>query len=169
MRERVLAAARVFGDVVEIDFPTAESVVPAFMREVGDVHRDLYDENGELYGENIRGKIERCLALTDARVSRRGDERARHREARRGGARRLRPAARADAGVRPAAGRRHRDRDPRRADAVHVPVQRARAGRRSRSPSERPRRACRRRLQIVGRRGDDGVVLAAGLALEASL
>ena len=49
-----------------IEFPTAEAVVPAFMREVGDVHRELYAENGELYGENIRGKVERCIALTDA-------------------------------------------------------------------------------------------------------
>ena len=45
-----------------IAFPTAETVVPAFMREVGDVHRDLYAESGELYGENIRGKVERCIA-----------------------------------------------------------------------------------------------------------
>ena len=49
-----------------IEFPTAEAVVPAFMREVGDVHRELYAENGELYGENIRGKVERCIAVTDA-------------------------------------------------------------------------------------------------------
>ena len=47
------------------DFPTAEDVVPAFMREVADVHRELYAEQAELYGENIRGKIERCLAVTD--------------------------------------------------------------------------------------------------------
>ncbi|HWT44373.1 MAG TPA: amidase, partial [Vicinamibacterales bacterium] len=49
-----------------IEFPTAEAVVPAFMREVGDVHRELYAENGELYGENIRDKVERCIAVTDA-------------------------------------------------------------------------------------------------------
>ena len=49
-----------------IEFPTAEAVVPAFMREVGDVHRELYAESGELYGENIRGKVERCIAVSDA-------------------------------------------------------------------------------------------------------
>jgi aspartyl-tRNA(Asn)/glutamyl-tRNA(Gln) amidotransferase subunit A len=48
-----------------IEFPTAEKVAPAFMREVGDVHRELYPENSELYGENIRGKIEMCIALGD--------------------------------------------------------------------------------------------------------
>ena len=40
---------------------------PLFMREVADVHRDLYEEQGELYGENIAPKIERCLAVGDAR------------------------------------------------------------------------------------------------------
>ena len=39
------------------------------MREVADVHRDLYAEHGELYGENIRPKIERCLAVTDAEAA----------------------------------------------------------------------------------------------------
>ncbi|MFL5925636.1 MAG: amidase [Gaiellaceae bacterium] len=61
VRARVLAVR-----AQPVDFPTAESVAPAFMREVGDVHRDLYPENAELYGENIRGKIERCIAIGDA-------------------------------------------------------------------------------------------------------
>ena len=65
-----LSVAVAWGDVpvegTRIDFPTAENVSPAFMREVGDVHRELYAENAELYGENIRGKIERCIALDDA-------------------------------------------------------------------------------------------------------
>ncbi|MGH3001554.1 MAG: amidase [Gaiellaceae bacterium] len=70
-RCRPLVGARVHAvaamlDAVPVDFPTAEDVVPAFMREVGDVHRELYPENGELYGDNIRGKIERCLAVDDA-------------------------------------------------------------------------------------------------------
>src|SRR4029077_1212734 len=49
--------------------PTAEAVVPAFMREVGDVHRELYAESSELYGENIRDKVERCIAVSDAEYS----------------------------------------------------------------------------------------------------
>ena len=64
VRERVLGAAAVFG-AEPIDFPTAEDVAPAFMREVADVHRELYAESAELYGDNIRGKVERCLAITD--------------------------------------------------------------------------------------------------------
>ncbi len=65
-----LALATAWGDVpvdgARIDFPTAAAVTPAFMREVGDVHRELYAEHEELYGENIRTKIERCIALSDA-------------------------------------------------------------------------------------------------------
>jgi Asp-tRNA(Asn)/Glu-tRNA(Gln) amidotransferase A subunit family amidase len=63
-----------------IDFPTAEAVAPAFMREVGDVHRQLYPENAELYGENIRGKIERCIALDDAAYEAAVRARAEHAE-----------------------------------------------------------------------------------------
>ena len=40
-----------------------------FMREVADVHRELYEEQGELYGENVSIKIERCLAVTDAEAA----------------------------------------------------------------------------------------------------
>jgi aspartyl-tRNA(Asn)/glutamyl-tRNA(Gln) amidotransferase subunit A len=36
------------------------------MREVADVHRELYAEHAELYGENVAVKIERCLAVSDA-------------------------------------------------------------------------------------------------------
>lgn len=48
-----------------VDFPTAREVFPVFQREVADVHRELYAENEELYGENIRPKIEGCLAVGD--------------------------------------------------------------------------------------------------------
>ena len=36
------------------------------MREVADVHRELYAEHAELYGESVAEKIERCLLVTDA-------------------------------------------------------------------------------------------------------
>jgi len=39
-----------------------------FMREVADVHRGLFPERADEYGDNVRGKIERCLAVTDAEV-----------------------------------------------------------------------------------------------------
>jgi Asp-tRNA(Asn)/Glu-tRNA(Gln) amidotransferase A subunit family amidase len=62
-----LRVASAWGGVAgeAVEFPTAAAVSPAFMREVADVHRELYAENGEQYGENIRGKVERCLAVSD--------------------------------------------------------------------------------------------------------
>jgi aspartyl-tRNA(Asn)/glutamyl-tRNA(Gln) amidotransferase subunit A len=50
------------------------------MREVADVHRELYAENGELYGEEIAVKIERCLAVSDAEAERAEQARAEYRE-----------------------------------------------------------------------------------------
>src|SRR5262249_51457922 len=40
-----------------------------FMREVADVHRELYAENAELYGDDVAAKIERCLAVSDAEAT----------------------------------------------------------------------------------------------------
>ena len=39
-----------------------------FMREVADVHRGLFPENADAYGDNVRAKLERCLEVTDAEV-----------------------------------------------------------------------------------------------------
>jgi aspartyl-tRNA(Asn)/glutamyl-tRNA(Gln) amidotransferase subunit A len=49
-----------------IDFPFPDDVGPAFMREVADVHRELFAEHREFYGDNVGSKIERCLAVTDS-------------------------------------------------------------------------------------------------------
>jgi Asp-tRNA(Asn)/Glu-tRNA(Gln) amidotransferase A subunit family amidase len=65
---RVGEAAARFPRRREVDWPIARVGV-AFMREVADVHRELYAENGELYGENVAVKIERCLAVSDAEAS----------------------------------------------------------------------------------------------------
>jgi aspartyl-tRNA(Asn)/glutamyl-tRNA(Gln) amidotransferase subunit A len=66
VRARVEAAAALLPGARPLDFPLPEGTTAVFMREVGDVHRELYAEHAELYGENIRPKIERCLAVTDA-------------------------------------------------------------------------------------------------------
>ena len=47
--------------------PRARSAAPGgrdhavFMREAADVHRELFEEHADDYGENVRGKLERCL------------------------------------------------------------------------------------------------------------
>jgi aspartyl-tRNA(Asn)/glutamyl-tRNA(Gln) amidotransferase subunit A len=60
-----------------VDFPLPEHVGPAFMSEVADVHRELFAEHPDAYGDNVRTKVERCLAVTDdeaAAARRRRDE-----------------------------------------------------------------------------------------------
>jgi len=151
-----------FGEPQQVDFPTAEDVGPAFMREVADVHRELYAENGELYGENIRGKIERCLAITEAEYAEALTARERHRE---------RAEAALDGfdllltptlSIAPPA-----------ADVVETEVRGALT--RFTFPFNAlgwPALALPvgdESVQIVGRAGDDALVLAAGLALEAAL
>jgi aspartyl-tRNA(Asn)/glutamyl-tRNA(Gln) amidotransferase subunit A len=61
----VRQATELFPRRREIDFPLAERIGPVFMREVADVHRDLFAEFADSYGDNVRTKVERCLALTD--------------------------------------------------------------------------------------------------------
>ena len=70
------------------------------MREVGDVHRELYATHGELYGENIAGKVERCLAISDGEYSAAQRARVEHAERAHEALAALRPRADADARVR---------------------------------------------------------------------
>ena len=65
VQARVREAVELFPRRREIDLPLAERIGPVFMREAADVHRDLFAEFADSYGDNVRTKIERCLALTD--------------------------------------------------------------------------------------------------------
>jgi aspartyl-tRNA(Asn)/glutamyl-tRNA(Gln) amidotransferase subunit A len=67
---RVRDASELFPRRREIEFPLAEKISRAFMREVADVHRDLFAEFADSYGENVRTKVERCLAVTEAEYER---------------------------------------------------------------------------------------------------
>jgi aspartyl-tRNA(Asn)/glutamyl-tRNA(Gln) amidotransferase subunit A len=69
VRERVEAAAALFPRRTQVDFPLPERFSPAFQREVADVHRDLFADRRDLYGESVRTKIERCFAVTDEEVA----------------------------------------------------------------------------------------------------
>ena len=70
VRERVAAAAERFPRREALDFPRPERAEHAlFMREVADVHRGLFPERADDYGESIRWKLELCLEVTDDEVS----------------------------------------------------------------------------------------------------
>jgi aspartyl-tRNA(Asn)/glutamyl-tRNA(Gln) amidotransferase subunit A len=66
VRERVEAAAALFPRVHPVEFPLPARIGRLFMREVADVHRSLFAEHADEYGDNVRTKIERCLEVTDA-------------------------------------------------------------------------------------------------------
>jgi aspartyl-tRNA(Asn)/glutamyl-tRNA(Gln) amidotransferase subunit A len=80
VRERVEAAAARFPRSRRVELPLAHDIGPAFQGEVADVHRELFAEHGDAYGSNVRPKIERCLAVSDAEYERAAEKRERYRE-----------------------------------------------------------------------------------------
>ncbi|MBD0348027.1 MAG: amidase [Thermoleophilia bacterium] len=65
VRERVAAAAAHFPRRRTLELPLPEGIGAVFMREAAGVHRELFAAHADRYGENVRTKIERCLAVTD--------------------------------------------------------------------------------------------------------
>jgi aspartyl-tRNA(Asn)/glutamyl-tRNA(Gln) amidotransferase subunit A len=81
VRERVEAAAACFPRRRSVDVPLADDVSgDAFMREVGDVHHELFAEYGDLYGSDVRRKVELCLAVSNAEYAQALRARAEYRE-----------------------------------------------------------------------------------------
>jgi aspartyl-tRNA(Asn)/glutamyl-tRNA(Gln) amidotransferase subunit A len=70
VRARVEAAAERFPHRRRLELPPAEGFYETFSREVADVHRELFLEHADDYGENVRRKIERALEVTDAEYER---------------------------------------------------------------------------------------------------
>jgi Asp-tRNA(Asn)/Glu-tRNA(Gln) amidotransferase A subunit family amidase len=77
--ERVREAAGLIPGRRPLDWPRPD-IWALFMREVADVHRELYAEHSELYGEEVAHKVERCLAVSDAEVARAESARAEYQE-----------------------------------------------------------------------------------------
>jgi aspartyl-tRNA(Asn)/glutamyl-tRNA(Gln) amidotransferase subunit A len=77
--DRIREAAALL-DARAIDFPLPTTLGKAFMREVADVHRDLFAESADSYGPNVRAKIERCLEVTDNEATAAADRRNGYRE-----------------------------------------------------------------------------------------
>ena len=80
LRARVGEVAACFGAARDLDVPFADDLVPIFMREVAEVHRDIYAEHHDLYGQNVGTKVARCLEVTDGEVEIAVRARERYRE-----------------------------------------------------------------------------------------
>ena len=65
VRQRVDEVAALFPRRRELELPLAPANRADFMREVANVHRALFVGNEELYGENVRTKVKRCLQVRD--------------------------------------------------------------------------------------------------------
>jgi aspartyl-tRNA(Asn)/glutamyl-tRNA(Gln) amidotransferase subunit A len=167
VRARVRGAAEALNPR-PIDFPLLDGVGPMFMREVAEVHRDLYAEYSDLYGANVGGKVERCLGVTDLEYEtavRRREEYRQEAEAALAGLDLLLaptlgfvppPANVDELEVREGMIRFTLPFNALGWPALALPVGSAEDG----LPAS---------IQIVGRTGDDALVLAAGRALEAAL
>jgi aspartyl-tRNA(Asn)/glutamyl-tRNA(Gln) amidotransferase subunit A len=69
VRARVEEAVARFPRRRAVAFPNVEPGEYAlFKREVADVHRGLFPEHADEYGENVAWKLEQCLRVTDAEV-----------------------------------------------------------------------------------------------------
>ena len=68
VRARVEEVAARFPRRTRIELPSTDGTYDEFMHEVADVHRELFAEHADAYGENVRPKIERCLAITDGQA-----------------------------------------------------------------------------------------------------
>jgi aspartyl-tRNA(Asn)/glutamyl-tRNA(Gln) amidotransferase subunit A len=70
VRDRVAAAVSHFPRQWQAELPLpGRDEHAVFKREVADVHRGLFPERADEYGENVRWKLERCLEVTDAEVA----------------------------------------------------------------------------------------------------
>jgi aspartyl-tRNA(Asn)/glutamyl-tRNA(Gln) amidotransferase subunit A len=165
VRARLEEAARGYPRRRPVDFPFPTGLSPAFMAEVADVHRGLYEENSDLYGADVARKIEDCLAVTERERDESQRKRAAYQETTLGCDLLLVPTL---PFVAPEVGQTEDDALRNRLirftfpfNALGWPALALPCG-----PAEDGLPAS---IQLVGRPGEDAIVLAAGAALELRL
>jgi aspartyl-tRNA(Asn)/glutamyl-tRNA(Gln) amidotransferase subunit A len=168
VRSRVEAAAALFPRRRRVEFPLPDGINRAFRWEVAQTHRDLFRESRVLYGPNLRRKIELCLRVTDDDHQAAERERAVYRERAEEALDGLDllvtptlsfvapPASSDELAIRESVIRFTFPFNALGWPALALPCGLADAG----LPAS---------LQIVGRPGDDALVLAAGAAVESLL
>ncbi len=69
VRDRIANAAALFAHVQTLELPLCEGTQPAFQRDVAEVHGDLWREHRDRYGKSFARKMEPALAVTDSEVA----------------------------------------------------------------------------------------------------
>jgi aspartyl-tRNA(Asn)/glutamyl-tRNA(Gln) amidotransferase subunit A len=77
---RVAELAARFPGARPVESPLDGETSPLFMREVAETHEALFTENREAYGEDVARKIERCLGVTEREAEAAGRARGALRE-----------------------------------------------------------------------------------------
>ena len=80
VRARVEEVAARFPHREAIDFPRPRGVDAVFRREIADVHRGLFPEHADSYGEDVREKIEECLQVSEGEAEAAARERELYRK-----------------------------------------------------------------------------------------
>jgi aspartyl-tRNA(Asn)/glutamyl-tRNA(Gln) amidotransferase subunit A len=168
VRTRVEEAAALFPGARALELPLPDGITPLFEREAAEVHAELWRDHRELYGDNVAHKLEHAMRVGDADAERAARARARYRE------RVAELMAGVDlvvtptlamvappAGVGDLALRRAVLRFTYPWNVVGAPALALPCG-----PAEHGLPAS---VQLIGRPGDDAIVLAAGRLLERAL
>jgi Asp-tRNA(Asn)/Glu-tRNA(Gln) amidotransferase A subunit family amidase len=169
VRERVEAAAARFPAREHVAFPHGEGNLKVFMREIAEVHAALFEDQAEAYGEDLARKIRACLAVTDAEVARAEAVRASYRDE---AASRLEGF---DLLVTPTQGSVPPTYDDAADDALRNGIVRftnpfnALGWPALALPCGAAEHGLPASIQLVGRPGEDALVLAAGKALESQV
>jgi aspartyl-tRNA(Asn)/glutamyl-tRNA(Gln) amidotransferase subunit A len=79
VRARVEEAAALLG-AERVDFPLPGDLNPAFQVEAAAVHRELFAQHADLYGENVRRKLEAAFAVSEQEAAASVAERETYRE-----------------------------------------------------------------------------------------
>jgi aspartyl-tRNA(Asn)/glutamyl-tRNA(Gln) amidotransferase subunit A len=168
VRMRVEEAAGCFPHVEPIELPRSRDFYAVFRREAAEVHREPYTAHPEQYGEDVRVKLELCFAVTDEAYEKAVLARDAYRTSWLEATGDIDlvitptlPCVAPRAGLGDAAVRETLISLTYPASAVGAPALAVPCG-----PAEHGLPAS---LQIIGRPGEDALVLGAGLGLEAAL
>jgi len=168
VRTVVEAAASRLPSALRIEPGLPEGIFDAFQHEVAGTHRELFNRNRDRYGLNVRTKVERCIEVSHAQAARANAIRERYRLDF------AKAMADVDVFVAPTLPVVPPEADcdellvRQRMTQLTFPLNAVGAPALA-IPCGRTEGGLPVSMQVIGRSGDDGLVLAAGALIEAAL